>query len=106
MSMPDAFQVLADPSRRHMLQLLMEENMTIGTLAENFDMSRPAVSKHIRILQDAGFIHIEDIGRERYCSLRREGFDEVQNFINSFDRFWTSRLHKLATLLQAPNKKR
>ncbi|MBS1686077.1 MAG: winged helix-turn-helix transcriptional regulator [Bacteroidetes bacterium] len=100
----DAFQVLADPSRRYMLQLLMAERMTVGALAENFDMSRPAVSKHIRILQEAGFISIQDVGRERYCALKPDGFQEVQDFISSFDRFWTSRLHKLSTLLHAQNK--
>ena len=61
----DAFQVIADPSRRHMLQLLSKESMTINALAENFSMSRPAVSKHIKILYGAGFISITGIGRAR-----------------------------------------
>lgn len=95
----DAFQVIADPSRRHMLQLLSKDSMTINALAENFDMSRPAVSKHIKILYGAGFISIKDIGRERYCTLKQEGFDELQEFINYFDKFWTGKLKKLETLL-------
>jgi DNA-binding transcriptional ArsR family regulator len=53
---PDAFHVIADPSRRHMLQLLSKESLTINALAENFNMSRPAVAKHIKILYGAGFI--------------------------------------------------
>ena len=56
----DAFQVIADPSRRQMLQLLSKDNLTINSLAENFDMSRPAVSKHIKILYNAGFISMRD----------------------------------------------
>ena len=60
----DVFQVIADPSRRQMLQLLSNNSMTINALAENFDMSRPAVSKHIKIMHNAGFISITDIGRE------------------------------------------
>ncbi|HEV7230007.1 MAG TPA: metalloregulator ArsR/SmtB family transcription factor [Bacteroidia bacterium] len=98
----DAFQVIADPSRRHMMQLLSKENMTINALADNFDMSRPAVSKHIKIMYDAGFISITDIGRERYCTLKQDGFQELQDFINYFDKFWAGKLKKLETLL---NKK-
>jgi DNA-binding transcriptional ArsR family regulator len=95
----DAFQVIGDPSRRKMLTLLASDAMTINSLAENFDMSRPAVSKHIKILHSAGFISIRDIGRERYCTLKKDGFDELQNWISYFDKFWTSKLKKLETLL-------
>src|SRR5450432_1102925 len=95
----DAFQVIADPSRRQILQLLSKDNLTINTVAENFDMSRPAVSKHIKILYGAGFISITDIGRERYCTLKQDGFNELQDFINYFDKFWDSKLKKLETIL-------
>ena len=95
----DAFQVIADPSRRQMMQLLVRDSMTINALAENFEMSRPAVSKHIKIMYIAGFISITDIGRERYCTLKQDGFNELQNFINYFDEFWTGKLKKMETLL-------
>jgi DNA-binding transcriptional ArsR family regulator len=95
----DAFQVIADPSRRHMLQLLSKDTMTINDLAGNFDMSRPAVSKHIKILNDAGFIAIKNIGRERYCILKQDGFNELQEWIDFFDGFWLSKLQKLEMLL-------
>lgn len=98
----DTFQVIGDPSRRKMLMLLSEDNMTINSLADHFDMSRPAVSKHIKILHGAGFISIKDIGRERYCTLKQDGFNELQDWISYFDKFWTSKLKKLETLL---NKK-
>ena len=100
----DAFQVIADPSRRQMMQLLSKDSMTINALAENFDMSRPAVSKHIKIMYKAGFISITDIGRERYCILKQDGFNELQNFIDYFDRFWAGKLKKLETILH--NKSR
>src|ERR1700712_617580 len=100
----DAFQTLADPSRRQMLQLLSKDSMTINTLAENFDMSRPAVSKHVKIMYNAGFISITDIGRERYCTLKQDGFNELQNFINFFDKFWTSKLKRLETILNNKGK--
>jgi DNA-binding transcriptional ArsR family regulator len=79
--------------------MLTKDSLTINSLAENFDMSRPAVSKHIKILYSAGFISIEDIGRERYCILKQDGFNELQDWINFFDSFWKGKLKKLETLL-------
>jgi DNA-binding transcriptional ArsR family regulator len=98
----DTFQVIGDPSRRKMLMLLSKNSLTINSLADNFEMSRPAVSKHIKILEGAGFIVIQDIGRERYCTLKKDGFEELQAWLNYFDKFWTSKLKKLESLL---NKK-
>lgn len=95
----DVFQVIADPSRRQILQLLSKDSLTINSLAENFEMSRPAVSKHVKILNDAGFISIQNIGRERYCILKQDGFNELQEWIGYFDKFWLSKLKKLETLL-------
>ena len=100
----DAFQVIADPSRRQMLMMLSKDSMTINSIAENFDMSRPAVSKHVKILYNAGFISITGIGRHRHCILKQDGFDEVQDFINYFDKFWTGKLSKLQTLLNNKSK--
>ena len=102
----DAFQVIADPSRRQMLVMLSKDSMTINSLAENFDMSRPAVSKHIKILYSAGFISIKGIGRQRHCILKQDGFDEVQGFIDYFDQFWTSKLKKLETILNNKAKEK
>ncbi len=100
----DAFQVVSDPSRREILRLLTKDSLTINTLADNFDMSRPAVSKHIKILYGAGFISIQDVGRERYCTLKKDGFDKLQEWINYFDKFWAQKLAKLETLLNNKNK--
>ena len=102
----DAFQVVADASRRQILQMLTRDSLTINAIADNFDMSRPAVSKHVKILYDAGFITIRDIGRERYCNLNRDGFDELQEWMNYFDKFWASKLRKLETLLDQKSKNR
>ena len=106
MSIPrlDTFQVIADPSRRQILNMLTQDSMTINSLAENFDMSRPAVSKHIKILYGAGFISIQDVGRERVCTLKEDGFKDLQEWLKFFDDFWKSKLKKLETLLNN-NKK-
>ena len=95
----DAFQVIADPSRRQMLKLLSKKSLTINALAESFDMSRPAVSKHINIMERAGFVSIQGIGRERHCLLKQDGFNELQKWINYFDNFWQVKLQKLQSLL-------
>ncbi len=102
----DVFQVIGDPSRRKMLLLLFAGSLTINNLAENFDMSRPAVSKHVKILETAGFISIQDIGRERYCTLKKDGFEELRDWLSYFDKFWQTKLKKLDDLLnkKLPNK--
>ncbi len=100
----NAFQIVADPSRRQMLQLLSQDSMTINGLAEHFDMSRPAISKHVRILNDGGFISIQDKGRERHCTLKQDGFNELQQWIDYFDKFWLNKLKKLETLINQKSK--
>lgn len=95
----DPFQVIADPSRRQILHLLTKDSYNINRLAENFEMSRPAVSKHIGILQMAGFITIKEIGRERFCTLNQKGFIELRNWINHFDQFWNNKLKNLEIVL-------
>lgn len=102
---PDTFQVIADPSRRQILQMLTRESMNINALAENFEMSRPAVSKHIKILEAAGFIAIRESGRERHCVLRKEGFDQLKAWLEYFDKFWENKLRNLETLLNNKSKK-
>ena len=100
----DAFQVIADPSRRQMLHLLSHDRMTISDIAGNFPMSRPAVSKHVKILYTSGFIAIEDIGRERYCSLRQEGFSQLKDWMAYYDKFWALKLNKLGSILNNHHK--
>ncbi len=100
----DTFQVIADPSRREILKMLTKDNLNINALAEKFEMSRPAVSKHIKILQSAGFITVTDIGRERFCTLKPDGFKELQTWMNFFDKFWNNKLQKLDSLLKNKTK--
>ena len=89
----DVFQVVADPTRRKILEILTEGPHTINSLAENFDISRPAVSKHIWILEDTGFITITNEGRERHCSLHTDGFLEVQRWLSFFTDFWRNKIN-------------
>lgn len=98
---PDIFQAIADSSRRQMLMLLSKERRTINALAENFKISRPAVSKHLKVLHDAGMINILDQGRERYCELNPQGFAELRQWLEYYEQFWHEKLGNLESLLHS-----
>ena len=101
----DVFQAIADPTRREILSMLAGKSLNLNSVAEQFHISRPAISKHIKILYNAGFISIEDIGRERHCLLSPRGFKELQQWIDFFDKFWLNKLKKLEDLLNEKLKK-
>ncbi len=94
MNLPDldVFQVISDPNRRKILEMLTEETHSINSLADNFDISRPAISKHVNILHDKGFITITKKGRERHCSLHTDGFLEVQRWLSFFTSYWRNKV--------------
>ncbi|WP_215239970.1 ArsR/SmtB family transcription factor [Dyadobacter helix] len=102
MTMPiyDPFQALADPGRREILMMIAKEKRSINAIAENFEISRPAVSKHIKILHGAGFIVMEEKGRERFCILNQAGFREIQHWMDFFEAHWKAQLLSLDTLLK------
>lgn len=102
----DPFQAIADPSRRQILLLLSREKRSINALAENFEISRPAVSKHVKVLYEAGLVSIYDQGRERYCELNQEGFAEIRAWLNYYDQFWKEKLQSLHTLLDKKHNKK
>ena len=100
----DPFQALADPGRRAILMMLSQNRQSINTIAGNFDISRPAVSKHIKVLYEAGLVQIKDSGRERYCELNPDGFNEVKKWLDYFDQFWRTKLQSLEDLLNQQHK--
>lgn len=99
----DVFQAIADPTRRAILIMLATQALPVNALAGKFEMSRPAVSKHIKVLNESGLVKITDSGRERYCSLNRQGFTEVTNWFAFFDKFWNEKLSNLENLLNQHN---
>lgn len=101
----DPFQAIADPGRREILFLLSREKLSMNALAENFDISRPAVSKHVKILHEAGLITITEQGRERYCELHQEGFQELKEWLDYYDQFWHKKLQNLTNVLNKRAKK-
>ena len=104
----DVYQAIADPTRRQILMSLTKERKKVNALAEQFDMTRQAVSLHVKFLQECGVISVEQEGRERYCHLEANKLMEVADWLEPFRALWNSRLDRLDNLLdelQGKNKR-
>ena len=103
----DVFQAIADPTRRAILSLMALQAMTPNALAEHFDTSRQAVSKHIRILTECRLLTQEQNGREIYYHFNPKKMKEVADWLRPFQQMWESRFDKLDTVLnQIKSKKK
>lgn len=100
----DVFQAIADPTRREILHMLAHKPLNLNTVAENFDVSRPAISKHIKLLTECGLITIRPQGRERYCEARLEKLSEVSNWVEQYRKFWNQKLDALEDYLKILQK--
>jgi DNA-binding transcriptional ArsR family regulator len=92
-----AFEALADPTRRRIVELVSEGERSAGEIAERFEISRPGVSKHLRILRESGVIRAREDGTRRLYSLAADGLVELDDWLR---RFWTNRLDALETELK------
>jgi DNA-binding transcriptional ArsR family regulator len=104
----DVFQAIADPNRRAILGLLANQKLSLNGVAENFDISRPAVSRHIKILSECGLIVTTQQGRERYCEIKLEKLNEVSDWVEQYRKLWEEKLDALEeylTKLQSKEKK-
>jgi DNA-binding transcriptional ArsR family regulator len=88
----DVFSAIDDPTRRKILSLLAEGDMPVGELTGHFAISRPAVSRHLRVLRETGVVSEQRHGRERVYSLRARPLQDVRLWIAQFDRFWAVKL--------------
>lgn len=95
----DVFQAVADPTRRAIITLLALQAMTPNAIAEHFDTSRQAVSKHLRILTECELLQHDNRGREIYYSLELEKMKEIDIWLEQFRKIWESRYQQLDTLL-------
>ena len=91
----DVFQAIADPTRREIINLIAHQNLNLNAVADNFNISRPAISKHIKILTECGLIIIKQQGRERYCEANLQSLNEVSKWIEQYRVFWTGKLDAL-----------
>ena len=98
----DVFQAIADPTRRQIINLLSHQSLNLNAVAEKFDVSRPAISKHIKILTECGLVVIRQEGRERFCEAQLHKLKEVASWTETYSRFWDSKLNALQKYLEKP----
>lgn len=96
----DVFQAIADPTRRGIIQMIARQSLHLNAVAENFNISRPAISKHIKILTECGLVIIRQQGRERYCEANLEQLEQVSQWVDQYRAFWTQKLDALDHFLQ------
>jgi len=96
----DVFQAIADPTRREIIHLVSKQPLNLNAVAERFDVSRPAISKHIKILTECGLIQIRTQGRERYCEAKLAKLQEVSSWVEQYRKMWSDKLDALDNYLQ------
>ena len=101
----DVFQAIADPTRRQIINLIARQSLNLNAIADNFDVSRPAISNHIKILNECGIISIEQIGRERYCKIQPKNLKEVADWVEPLKDLWEQKLGFLRKYLNKLHSK-
>jgi DNA-binding transcriptional ArsR family regulator len=102
----DIFQAIADPTRRAILTLIAIQALTPNAMAEKFDMSRQAVSKHIKVLQECELIKPEQSGREIYYHLNPKKMQEIDKWLNQFRKMWETKFNQLDNVLSTLKKQK
>lgn len=100
----DVFQAIADPTRRRIIHAVSQQTLTLNEVAAEFDMSRQAVAKHVKILTECGLVTVTVSGRERYCEARLEKLNEVDAWIDRYRRFWQARFDSMENYLNELQK--
>jgi DNA-binding transcriptional ArsR family regulator len=93
----EALAALADGTRREIVELLARGEQPAGAIAERFTVSRPAVSRHLRVLREAGLVHVQARGTQRVYALSPDPFDDLDAWLSGVRRFWDQRLDALGT---------
>ena len=102
----DVFQAIADPTRREIISMIAHQTLNLNSIADKFQVSRPAISKHIKILTECGLITIKQHGRERLCEAKLQKLNEVSGWVEQYRKFWTQKLDSLEVYLdELQNKK-
>lgn len=96
----DVFQAIADPTRRDIINLIAHQSMNLNSIAENFDVSRPAISQHIKILIECGLVSIKKQGRERFAEATLAPLNQVTDWVESFRERIDERFEALDDVLE------
>ena len=99
----DTFVALADPTRRSIIESLAAGERSFGELAEQFEMSRPAVSQHLKVLRDVGIVSARADAQRRIYRLSDEGLEEIDAWLAKVRAYWAPRLDRLETILREPD---
>ena len=99
----DVFQAIADPTRRKMLKLLSEQEMPVMVISGHFPITRTAVSKHLRVLADAGLVQETKVGRETRYKLNPAPLYELQDWLQYFELYWENKLAALKIFVESDN---
>lgn len=102
----DVFQAIADPTRRQIINLIAHKSMNLNAIAEHFEVTRPAISNHIKILYECGIISIEQSGRERFCKIQPTNLREVADWVEPYRELWEQKLDSFEEYLNALHSKR
>src|SRR3954468_7415616 len=102
----DIFQAIADPTRRAIIALVAMQAMTPNAIAEHFDTSRQAVSKHLRILTECQLVQQEQKGREIYYSLEINKMKEIDEWLEQYRKIWETRFEQLGEVLEVMKKEK
>jgi len=97
------FRAIADPTRRAIIAMLSEREMTVSDITANFDMSRPAVTKHLGILRAGQLVDVKARGRARIHSLRPEALKTVSDWVATYSQLWDARLQTLKAVIEEEN---
>jgi len=99
------FKAIADPTRRDIFHALVIAStaLSISQISNQFDMSRQGVTKHIKTLQEAGLVHIDSQGRERFCNANTNALKEVNKWLRFYEQFWDNSLQNLGDYLDEKN---
>lgn len=95
----DVFQAIADPTRREIISLISSRPLNLNAIADNFDISRPAISQHIKILTECGLVVIRQQGRERFCEVKFQKLSTVTDWVEKQQKFWNQKLDLLGKFL-------
>ena len=95
----DVFQAIADPIRREIIDLLAKEALSVNAVAEQFEISRPAVSKHLKILNECGLVEFNQIGRERFCRIQPEQLIPAFLWVKQYHKLWEDRIDSFENYL-------
>ena len=102
----DVFQAIADPNRRAILGMLAGKQLNLNQVAEHFDITRSAVSQHMKILTECGLVVVNQKGRERYCEARMARLGEVWDWLNQYKEFWNDKFNAMEKVLKELQSKK